>query len=170
MRKRSRGFTLIELMIVVAITGILAAVAIPAYIRYTRRAMTSEPLLNLRRMYDGAASYYVSEHSDAVGTILPKQMPPSAGPTPPAVPAGVKHQPTPSEYDTPEWNCVEFAVRDPYRYQYTFQQLSPITSGMMIAQGDLDGDGLLSLFERTVTGTPDGVSAGSGITIINDIE
>tara|TARA_R110001592_G_scaffold97872_4_gene279961 strand:+ start:260 stop:667 length:408 start_codon:yes stop_codon:yes gene_type:complete len=44
-KQRSQGFTLIELMIVVAIIGILAAVALPAYQTYTERARFSEVIL-----------------------------------------------------------------------------------------------------------------------------
>ena len=52
-----KGFTLIELMIVVAIIGILAAIAIPAYADYTARAQVSEATVLL----DGAKTDMVSQ-------------------------------------------------------------------------------------------------------------
>ena len=49
-RSMQKGFTLIELMIVVAIIGILAAVALPAYQDYTIRAKNSEVILAASQM------------------------------------------------------------------------------------------------------------------------
>jgi type IV pilus assembly protein PilA len=57
MKKLQQGFTLIELMIVVAIIGILAAIAIPAYQDYTIRAQVSEGL-NLASGAKAAVSEY----------------------------------------------------------------------------------------------------------------
>ena len=64
-----RGFTLIELMIVVAIIGILAVIAIPAFIGYMRRAKTSEAGSNLKNMFTAAAGYYANENWGARGVV-----------------------------------------------------------------------------------------------------
>jgi type IV pilus assembly protein PilA len=63
--KQQKGFTLIELMIVIAIIGILAAIAIPAYQDYTVRTKVSEGL-NLA----GAAKLAVSETYDSEGSFM----------------------------------------------------------------------------------------------------
>ena len=50
-RSRGSGFTLVELMIVVAIIGVLAAIAIPAFSRYVRKARTAEAVGTLANLW-----------------------------------------------------------------------------------------------------------------------
>ena len=67
MKKNMQGFTLIELMIVVAIIAILAAIALPAYNNYTKRAKVSEVILAASALRTGVAEYAAS-----MGELPPK--------------------------------------------------------------------------------------------------
>ena len=57
MRTNQKGFTLIELMIVVAIIGILAAIAIPNFLQYQMKAKTSEAKVNLGAIKTSLEAY-----------------------------------------------------------------------------------------------------------------
>jgi type IV pilus assembly protein PilA len=60
MVKNKKGFTLIELMIVVAIVGILAAIAIPAYLDYTIKSKITEVTTALDALSQSASEYHAS--------------------------------------------------------------------------------------------------------------
>lgn len=64
--KNKRGFTLIELMITVAIVGVLSAIAIPAYKDYTIKAKVSEGML-LAEGYKAEMTEYISSHGSLDG-------------------------------------------------------------------------------------------------------
>jgi len=183
MKRKEKGFTLIELMIVVAIMGILAAVAIPAFIRYIQRAKTSEATSNVQKIYSGAVAYYDAEHVKqgfGANTILKRRFPCDNGSSnwcPAAPPKGKKTSEPKSCWtntganDGLVWKSLDFSIADHNYYAYRFVCTSyannPAFRGT--AEGDLDGDSGYSLFERsgyadTVTDTV----VGSAGVYIND--
>ncbi len=61
--KNQKGFTLIELMIVVAIIGILAAVAIPNFLKYQAKSMQSEARVLLSGIYTSEVAYFAENNA-----------------------------------------------------------------------------------------------------------
>jgi type IV pilus assembly protein PilA len=64
-----RGFTLIELMIVVAIIGVLAAIAIPNFIKFQARSKTSEAKSNLKAVFTAQQSWYQERNTYGTGFL-----------------------------------------------------------------------------------------------------
>ncbi len=157
-------------MITVAIVGILAAIAVPAFIKYMKTSKTVEALGELRKIYDGELSYYDWSHVDPAGTVLSSQFL-SAGPTPDSVPAGQKVM---GNWQTAEWEALRVGMDAPtlYRYRAVAQGVKQSSSFTARAEGDLDGDSTTSLFERTGSVDPNTgeVVGGAGVYRTNDIE
>jgi type IV pilus assembly protein PilA len=169
-----RGFTLIELMIVVAIIGILAVLAIYGVSRYLKSSKTAEATNNLgaiaknaseslnREMMSG--SFVPAGGSTAINHCICAT---ASAPVPGTI-AQVKGQkyssdpnkdwrqdPKITTEDTIGWRCLKFSVDQPQYYMYSYTESTGSCGGggivgddvHAIANGDLDGNGVSSQFD-----------------------
>ncbi len=209
-KKNAKGFTLIELMIVVAILGILAVVAVPALQKYMRKAKTAEAKTQLAKLYDATSSFFKSEHADrgATGFLgaggAVEDLAPHRCPHPDGSPGGGEATATPdlglncnegpggrcvpavggggaayyeiSEWnDNPVWNGLNFLQEQAHYFHYNFIAVNEVTgygACQFTAQAfaDLDDDAIFSTYERSGAADLQGVNAGIGLYINQEVE
>ena len=180
-----RGFTLIELMIVVAIIGILAVLAIYGVSRYLKTSKTAEATNNIGAIQKNATEALTREKMSGAykppGSTVALSYgfcQPEAARVPAATPLGAKYVSGAADWSVGKgtgangtdvgFYCLKFSVDQPQYYSYGYTVTGGATAGSTVgdtvsitANGDLDGNGTDSTF--LMAGKIDGVAGTSSL-------
>jgi type IV pilus assembly protein PilA len=166
-----KGFTLVELMVVVAILGILAIIAVPAFIKYMKRAKTTEAVDELDKIHKGAAYYYTQPHANTAGSRIACQFPVTGALSPASdcctgtdADGDTRCDVNQSNWNSATWAALSFQMGDQHYFQYNWTANGltlAAATGTASAHADLDCDSAYSTFQRVMYGDPGATKTGN---------
>jgi prepilin-type N-terminal cleavage/methylation domain-containing protein len=152
--RTERGFTIIELMIVVVIIGILAAIAIPMFSSHMKSAKANEASLQLNQLGKNAKTYYQANNTFPQGTATPL---PGADGSACDGSGKPKHIVSSAWSSDTVWSALDFHIEEPNYFTYHYSGTSP-TTAEALSVADLDCDRQLATYTLLMT-VPEGQPA-----------
>jgi prepilin-type N-terminal cleavage/methylation domain-containing protein len=146
-----RGFTLIEIMITVAIIGVLAAIAIPLYMSHASKARGTEAVVQLQKLKTNAKQYFMDHHTFPTG--LAETLPGGDGTA--CANKDRRFDVTPKWNSDPTWSALDFTIGERSVFSYHFQTTGPTSAhAWAIADPGCNGDQIK--YDLYLEGRPDG--------------
>lgn len=149
----------------------MAAVAVPAFIKYVRKSKTVEATLGLDRIRYSARAHALTDRYDARGNLLPRGFPVARTgwvPRDPCCNQGTRCQPDPAQWRASPWRELHFQMDNPHYFQWRYE--SDGHRFKAEARGDLDCDGVYSEYVLHGTLAPQGLVRVQGPIITNEFE
>lgn len=178
--KQKLGFTLIELMIVIAILGILAALAVPAFRNFVARSRTAEATANVNMIFKGVAAYYNGERTDQgmVASTAGNCTVVGAGPCPASY-GSAKISFTDGEDCPGSFKDIGFHIADYVYFGYSLvsgdadcgHEANTSNLYTALANGNLDDDSVHSTFQLAIgSDAANELFHARGFNVINETE
>lgn len=153
--------TSVEGAVATSVVACVLAAVVPACIRAIRMSRTAEATENLELI----TRAWVAHGGDPL-VLLPTPL------TPALVPRGTAVSDPPGTWEHPTWRALGFAIpeSEPHWYAYRLEARDNGREVLVIAHGDLDGDGVTSTYSRTIRREPAGWVASPVVLVSADLE
>jgi type IV pilus assembly protein PilA len=168
------GFSLVELMIVVAIVGTLSAIAVVGGARYLLHSKTAEASRSMGSLETAERAHYgvdTDTSGNGTGPYAHQFCPSAPAYVPASPPLGGKYMSSVSDWSAPAWTCLRFTMREPQFYSYRVTDWATTPDQYTIqALGDLNGNGVQSSYRIDGIGNASGDTQRLFLLVINGDE